>query len=37
MRGDQVPTGGGRDENTPFAVQSRKKGRDNGDDTELIH
>ena len=30
MRRDQIPTVRGTGENTPFAIQSRKKERDNG-------
>ena len=32
MRGEEIPTVRGTGENTPFAVQSRKKKRDNGHD-----
>ena len=34
--GTKYPQTGGTGENTPFAVQSRKKERDNGHDTDQI-
>ena len=35
MRGFQIPTVRGNGENTPFAVQSKKKERDNGHDKNI--